>query len=301
MALILLLLALYLILRRLNRKKQISKHSQSKKTQYRQERIENSYQTNWCREKSQLGDAYQTDWDSPIGETYEKGQYGERRIERILKEYQINHKSEAIRIFKNLYVPYGGGTSEIDLVMIHEKGVFVFESKFYGGWIYGSSENLKWTHVFPNGEKYKFYNPIKQNQTHIKALSRYLKLSPEYFYSYIIFSNQCVLKLTPDCYESVTVIYQSQLIQKLRDDLSGIKPNLKLKKETVQQIADRLLPLTNVNEEIKKRHIAQVQNFQSGSICPFCGGKLVRRKGPYGEFWGCVAYPKCKFKREIEG
>ena len=33
--------------------------------------------------------------------------------------------------------------------------------------------------------------------------------------------------------------------------------------------------------------------------CPNCGGKLVKRKGPYGEFYGCSNYQTngCKFTR----
>jgi hypothetical protein len=27
--------------------------------------------------------------------------------------------------------------------------------------------------------------------------------------------------------------------------------------------------------------------------CPSCGATLVRRKGPYGAFWGCSNYPRC--------
>lgn len=29
-------------------------------------------------------------------------------------------------------------------------------------------------------------------------------------------------------------------------------------------------------------------------ICPKCGGLMIRRDGPYGEFWGCGTFPKCK-------
>lgn len=32
----------------------------------------------------------------------------------------------------------------------------------------------------------------------------------------------------------------------------------------------------------------------SGYICPNCGAQMVWRKGPYGNFLGCSAYPKCK-------
>ncbi|MCW3117516.1 MAG: hypothetical protein JWM28_1598, partial [Chitinophagaceae bacterium] len=27
--------------------------------------------------------------------------------------------------------------------------------------------------------------------------------------------------------------------------------------------------------------------------CPKCQGSLVRRKGPYSDFYGCVHYPRC--------
>ena len=28
-------------------------------------------------------------------------------------------------------------------------------------------------------------------------------------------------------------------------------------------------------------------------LCPECGAPLVRRKGPYGYFYGCVMFPSC--------
>ena len=45
--------------------------------------------------------------------------------------------------------------------MIHEKGIFVFESKNYSGWIFGSADQLNWTQSLQNGEKHHFYNPIR--------------------------------------------------------------------------------------------------------------------------------------------
>lgn len=40
-------------------------------------------------------------------------------------------------------------------------------------------------------------------------------------------------------------------------------------------------------------------NFRtSRSVCTSCGGKMVKRKGPYGFFWGCSNYPKCRFIRK---
>ena len=32
-------------------------------------------------------------------------------------------------------------------------------------------------------------------------------------------------------------------------------------------------------------------------ICPECSGKLIKRHGKYGEFWGCSSYPGCRYVR----
>lgn len=33
--------------------------------------------------------------------------------------------------------------------------------------------------------------------------------------------------------------------------------------------------------------------------CPRCGGTLIRRKGKFGEFYGCDSFPRCRFTRNI--
>ena len=75
-----------------------------------------------------------------------KGHYGE-----YLTEYAIEHgKLGTEAVFSNVIVPRASGitsTSEIDVVMLHEKGVFVFESKNYSGWIFGSEEGDDETRV----------------------------------------------------------------------------------------------------------------------------------------------------------
>lgn len=34
------------------------------------------------------------------------------------------------------------------------------------------------------------------------------------------------------------------------------------------------------------------------NACPECGGGLVKRKGRYGEFWGCKNFPNCRYTRK---
>ena len=33
--------------------------------------------------------------------------------------------------------------------------------------------------------------------------------------------------------------------------------------------------------------------------CKKCGRNMVRRKGKYGEFWGCSGYPECTYTRDV--
>lgn len=51
--------------------------------------------------------------------------------------------------------------------------------------------------------------------------------------------------------------------------------------------------------ELKERYTEELKKEQFE--CPLCGGKLLRRSGPYGEFFGCSNYREtgCKYKRNI--
>lgn len=67
------------------------------------------------------------------------------------------------KILRNVYLPKDNGeTSEIDVLYITQKGIFVFESKNYSGWIFGDEKGQYWTAMLPNRQKNRFYNPIKQ-------------------------------------------------------------------------------------------------------------------------------------------
>lgn len=38
----------------------------------------------------------------------------------------------------------------------------------------------------------------------------------------------------------------------------------------------------------------------AAKTCPYCGSKLVERTGTFGPFWGCKAYPSCRFKATVD-
>lgn len=107
------------------------------------------------------------------------------------------------RILYNCYIPKpDGGTTEIDIILIHEMGIYVIESKNYKGWIFGSENEKYWTQTLyrsngygtKNVQKNHFYNPVIQNKGHIKLLRQYLNMPEVPVYSYIVFGNEATLK-----------------------------------------------------------------------------------------------------------
>lgn len=111
----------------------------------------------------------------------------------ILTLLQMGISPQAI--FHDLYIARNDEKfSQIDLVVATRVGIIVFEVKDFGGWIYGNGNQIKWTQVLAYGnEKYKFYNPIMQNNTHIKQLRHKLKENVP-FYSVIVFYGDSLLQ-----------------------------------------------------------------------------------------------------------
>jgi len=59
-----------------------------------------------------------------------------------------------------------------------------------------------------------------------------------------------------------------------------------------------LQPQLLIKEVEKPIEIANKAESYNPNICPFCGGQLVKRKGPYGRFLGCTNFPICKYTRK---
>lgn len=45
----------------------------------------------------------------------------------------------------------------------------------------------------------------------------------------------------------------------------------------------------------------RIWRWQNGEIpfCPRCGSMMEIRNGRYGEFWGCMSYPRCRGSEDI--
>ena len=112
-----------------------------------------------------------------------------------------------------------GGSTQIDHIIISVYGIFVIETKNYKGWIYGKETQRQWTQSFPNGSKFKFQNPLRQNYLHIKTLADLLGLELSYFHSMIAFIGECELKTRDELPEHVLTSGMVSYVKKKQDKL----------------------------------------------------------------------------------
>ena len=181
------------------------------------------------------------------------GKRGEKLTERELKLVKLFGRKG--RTLRNVYIPKDNGeTSEIDVVYITQKGIFVFESKNYSGWIFGDEKGQYWTAMLPNRQKNRFYNPIKQNKTHIKWLQKYVGDNIPLF-SIIVFSERCELKKVEVESTDIKVIKRDQTYAAVRDIWDRHEDAV----NDVDAIYEKLKPLTNVDAAVKAAHIADIE------------------------------------------
>lgn len=254
------------------------------------------------------------------------GSIGERRIDHELDMLQLfGHKGKSLR---NIYIPKNdGSTSEIDLVFITRQGIFVIESKNYSGWIFGNEKYNYWTASLSKNMKNKFYNPIKQNRTHIKWLKKYLGKEIQ-TYSIIVFSERCELKDITVESTDVKVIQRDSVYATIRDIMDDAPD--RLTDDEVNDIFEQLNELTDVDKAVKEAHIRHINEKhiapkdsssktktddpvktslsdpeqKEDLVCPRCGSPLVLRqakKGKYSgnSFYGCSGFPKCRYIKNI--
>lgn len=259
------------------------------------------------------------------------GQCGEDLTARVLKISKLFGRRGLM--LRNVYIPSEiGETTEIDLIYITQKGLFVIESKNYSGWIFGRENDRYWTQSLPDRSKHRFYNPIWQNRGHIKWLKAFLQNEAITFFSLIVFSERCKLKKVQYRENGCSVINRNELFAELKYYWKNA-PDILTEVQT-QEIYDSLQILQNADEALKQAHIGRIQQMLSGdaekepepaqksvpppetaasaavaaapdqngapAVCPRCGAPLVLRTAARGEragkqFYGCSAYPKCRY------
>ena len=246
-----------------------------------------------------------------------KGKYGEWVVKSKLRKL-----GDAYTVFHDVYIPNGErGLTQVDHIVTSVYGVFVIETKHYGGWIFGDEYKPYWTQVIYK-KKTKMYNPIRQNYGHVQALLTYIgQEEMKDVHSVIAFSPNSTFKFKQD-FTSAHVIQFPDLLKtisqykehRIREAaVKGI--NEKLARLLVKDKSDRKRLKAEHMQSIRKAkdakqlgasHISHTRNMSKqdvsplNTVCPKCNGKLILKTGRYGKFYGCSNYPACRYTENVK-
>ena len=224
--------------------------------------------------QNKLNNPYASTEEIKIAYKYETGKtpFNTNHKEGTSLEYKVfktlyKHKG---KVLSNLYVDKIDNTdTEIDVVFIHNTGIYVIECKDRRCLkIVGDEQENHWDCVYSKKFIKKMYNPLKQNLSHIVALKNILRE-----------------KCPHDCYTSILVIncanvqsrYNSnfdnyyQVIvmpNKLKGYIDLIiknKPRIFSDEEVIDIYKYLHKNCANVSLKIKKAHKARVQNISTNS------------------------------------
>lgn len=220
-----------------------------------------------------------------------KGDRGENVVARILGDTIIGEQYVLNDI---LFRNEAGKSCQIDHIYINKFGIWVIETKNYSGYIYGGEKQREWTQELASGNIINtFYNPIKQNATHIYHLSKYLEVKDVFQNVVVFLSDADISDITSSNIYSISEL----------SSIKNKKTNIDLSADKMEYYYKRILELKNNKTISKKEHIKNIHKMQTQlkqGICPRCGGKLVLRNGKYSQFYGCSNFPTCRFKKSID-
>jgi len=188
----------------------------------------------------------------------DRGTYSERNL--VLKLLKSGIPAQTI--FHDLYLRKPNGSySQIDLVIVTTAGIIVFEVKDYSGWIFGKGFQEQWTQVLAYGsQKYRFYNPIKQNSKHIfdvKNTRKQFENIP--FYSVIVFDGNCELRDISFVPDGTFVVRAERILEVMRI-IQAKEPAPYTDKHEVIRVLREAVE-NGVHKEAEQQHIEKVTDL----------------------------------------
>lgn len=143
---------------------------------------------------------------------YLKGLIGEKFVSRKLFNLDPAH----YKVLDDLLLPSDGNLNmtQLDHVVISNYGIFCIETKSYKGWIFGNANDKYWTQVIYK-HKERFYNPLRQNYAHTKAVEELIKSKypKAQILSFVVFTIAGKLKISG----TDSVGYARDIVRKIKN------------------------------------------------------------------------------------
>ena len=179
------------------------------------------------------------------------GRAGENFVTRKLSKLD----PEKYKILNDIMLPSDGNlrATQIDHIVVSNYGIFCIETKAYQGWILGNANDQYWTQVIYK-HKERFYNPLRQNYAHIKAIEKLLGSAlKSRIQSFIIFSDADKLKIIG----TDSVGYVRDIVYKIQVFQNQIYTNAEK-----DNIVDLLCAANIIDKKNRKFHNKEIQNLK---------------------------------------
>lgn len=192
------------------------------------------------------------------------GELGEHKI-----NIQLDQLPKDCKTLSDLLLPNPKsrtGYAQIDHVVISPYGLFVIETKNYNGEIKGGRTDQQWS----LSNRYKMYNPLKQNYGHIKAIESLIKgVAAVRFISMVSFTMRCRFSIDPELrkiHSDELVVYDVELSEFISRKLISLKtgtPEPPISVAQAQIIYDRLTQANITDSEIRKLHVQRIKGTKN--------------------------------------
>jgi hypothetical protein len=220
------------------------------------------------------------------------GKVGEYKVSRTLR--WLNRKD--YKVYNDIYLKVKGNTSQIDHLVLSIYGIFVIETKNYKGWIFGNDKSKYWTQTLYNS-KYKLYNPVIQNWSHVNSIKRIsIDLQNAHYFPIVVFAGTARLK---KIHSSIPVIYRRKLLRTIKRsrEVYMTYEQLEIIDQEIRQSLVSGKKRKRAHIKSVKRNIKRKEKHVISNVCPKCGSRLELKDGRHGKFYGCSNFPNCKFTR----
>lgn len=175
---------------------------------------------------------------------------------KILQSQKIYKK-----ILLNCYIPKSNKkVTKIDIIMINNFGIYVFECVSRAGFIVASDNDSKWYQILGKNDKYLFNSPVIKNKNNISDLNNIVKLNSNIYKSFVIFDNNCSLNKSQFSNKNLFVCYKKNLHNIFKSfDFSKII----LSNDEIDNLYDSLRIYMHTNKKIKgkKRNVKKKKYY----------------------------------------
>ncbi|MBR2678320.1 MAG: NERD domain-containing protein [Bacilli bacterium] len=235
----------------------------------------------------------------------EYGLKGEKEIEFCLKNANVG-----MYVLHDINLEYEDLKAQIDYIVITPVKCYLIECKNMIGEITIDS-NGQFIRKY-NGKKEAIESPLRQSERHREVLLKIVnnnkaniiyellfseKSFNNYYVPIVVFSNNSAIMHNRYAPKEIKdrIIRSDELVSYIKNDVQQVQLIDRDGKKRMKDLA----------EAFKARNVSKEVNYEdmfylNDSVCPNCGGELIKRTGKYGEFYGCRNFPKCKYtKKEI--